>query len=253
LELDVAGLGFTAILLLSAFVMLGTLYQTATGAGLALIINPALLLAVESTAAIQISILLSLLLTVAVVPFEWRHADIRSTATLAILAALGAPFGLLILLHSPSGLLKILCGLAIIVATVQLYRSGQAASAHGRALFLPGGALIAGVMSGALAMPGPAALWALLNTELDVVRLRASLRVFFAVIYGLVLLMHLAMGGLQAVATSLSVVLVPAMLAGIAAGLVVRRRIGEGRLRSVMIVTLLLMGIASLIGGLRGG
>lgn len=237
------------LLLPTIFVFLGALFQTATGAGLGLMAIPALLFVVAGPTAAQVAILLSILLTLLVLPFEWRNADWRITLTLTAIAALATPIGLIVLNVSPTPVLKVICGIAIMVACYQLVRRVPPSKRGSNKAILPGGAVISGVMSGALGMPGPAAVWALLNTELSVTAVRASLRVFFAFIFLISMALHLFANGLAEQTLSLTVALLPALFVGVGAGLYLASRADEKRLRQALIWLLVLMGVGSFAGG----
>ncbi len=249
-------MGIDPALLAFPFVMvvIGTVFQTATGAGLGLVASPALLFFFDAPTAVQVATALNLVLSVTFLPFEWHQADRRSFAAMIFWAALGIPFGLWVLFSLPGSTLKLLCGVLICLSVIQLHLSRErpvSPSTPRSRMAMPFGAVVAGLMTGALAIPGPAAVWALLNTGLSVQAIRATLRLFFVAVYLLMFAMQLAAQGPAASFAPVAFVLLPAMVAGIAIGLVVRRRIADTTLRTLLKWLLLLMGVAMLAGGLK--
>ena len=248
--------GIDPALLAFPFVMvvIGTVFQTATGAGLGLVASPALLLFFDAPTAVQVATVLNLLLSIFLLPFEWRQRDRRMIAVMTLLAALGLPFGLWILLSFPDPVLRLLCGGLICLSVLQLRLVGKSQVAPGGSharMALPVGAVSAGLMTGALAIPGPAALWALLNSDLSAQAIRATLRFFFVAVYFLMFAAQMTVQGPAVSFADLTLALLPALGAGIAIGLIVRRRISDAILRTMLKYLLLLMGVAMLAGGLN--
>lgn len=143
--------------------------QSATGIGFGVIAGPVLLIVLNSRAAIQISIGLSLMIAAVLVPSLWRNTDRLLLLRLLAGSAAGVPIGLAVFLSIGIDHLKLLAGLAVLFTLVFLFRPGAGAKAAGAVSAgaetagakRPGkleqillGA-ISGVMSGSLAMPGP--------------------------------------------------------------------------------------------------
>lgn len=111
------------------------------------------------------------------------------------------------------------------------------------------GGSVSGVMTSALAIPGPVALWALLSTGMDAQKTRATLRAYFVAAYSLAFLIHYFLTGVDSQMLTISLVLTPAVLAGMGFGLGVRHRLSAAHLRRLLEVILFLMGASLIIKG----
>ncbi len=239
-------------LLLAAFfmVMLGSAFQVASGVGLGLIAGPGLLFVLSGPAAVQVAILLNLVLTLLLLPSEAKRADVGAAWRLTLWAILGLPVGvgLMMLLDLPA--LQLMSGVIVLLAAVQLrLNETRFGLALARGLGLPAGGCLSGLMTGAIAVPGPVALWALLNTKLLAQVVRATLRVYFLAAYSIALILHLGVNGLAEGVTTMSLILLPAVWLGIGLGVLAGRRVDGFMLRRLLEVMLLLMGGSLLVKG----
>ncbi len=231
-------------------VFLGAVLQMTTGVGLGLIAGPFLLFVMDAPQAIQTAILLNLFLSAVVLPAEGRSVDLAALKRLSIWALLGIPLGALFLVSVAGDTLKLVSGAVVLLALFQL-KFLKPTPQNGHVSFALGGA-ISGIMTGALAIPGPVALWTLLSAGLDPEKTRATLRAYFVVAYLAAFLGHAILTGIRADMLLTFACLAPPVLAGIAAGMLMRRRLSMATLRFILEMVLLLMG-ASLLGkGLIG-
>lgn len=231
-------------------VLLGATLQVATGVGLGLIAGPSLLFFLDGASAIQTAIILNLVLTACLLPTELRDVAGRPLAQLCLWACIGIPLGTILLLMANSTSLKIASGVVVLLAVAQL-RFFPAPQAAGPAPWVMRfGGTVSGGMTGALAVPGPIALWTLLSGGLNPAAVRATLRAYFFVAYTVALLIHVLLTQRGEGSWSLALVLLPAVALGIGLGLVGRNAIGSDRLRLLLEIVLVIMGISLLSRGL---
>ena len=226
--------------------------QSATGIGFGVIAGPVLLIVLNSRAAIQISIGLSLMIAAVLVPSLWRNTDRLLLLRLLAGSAAGVPIGLAVFLSIGIDHLKLLAGLAVLFTLVFLFRPGAGAKAAGAVSAgaetagakRPGkleqillGA-ISGVMSGSLAMPGPvpAAWMSARSYGKDTIR---------ATLLSLFIFSYLAALALQAIMTDIGretlrhgLILAGPALAGVIAGHFLSHRLTERAFRWVLISVL---------------
>ncbi len=107
-----------------------------------------------------------------------------------------------------------------------------------------------GFMSGSLAIPGPVAMWALLQQNIAPSLVRATLRATFVFSYSVAFLVHFGLGGKTATGRSTVAALVPALADGVAFGVVVKRSVGEATLHAALRLLLLVMGLSLLWKGI---
>ena len=239
-------LGLTLMLVLVVF---GSAFQVVTGLGLGLIAGPSLLFFLDTESAIQVAIVLNLLLTLCLLYPDRAHVSKPWLFSLSAWALIGIPIGFVLMLFVPQGMLKIFASLFILFVVIQLKyfpaKPVENASIR-RARF---GCIVSGMFAGALAAPGPAALWTLLSHKVSALAARATIRYYFIVAYGAALLIHWAGVGLGDKVVATLKLLVPAMVGGMLIGLVLRTRFSPTALMSLFEVILFFSGASLLIKG----
>ncbi len=184
-------------------------------------------------------------------PLDFSAISCKHFLALSFWACCGIPLGFPLSLALGLTLLKLLGALVILGPAIQLMFSAasQLKGADPRHLIGFGGATST-AMTGALAVPGPVALWALLSAEVDAITIRGTLRAYFMVAYSLALALHLGVSGLGIATTELSLSLAPAVIGGIALGLVGCRLLHPRQLRRIFEVILVVMGLSMLAKGI---
>ncbi len=216
--------------------------QAATGIGFGVIAGPVLLIVLNDGSAIQISVLLNLLIALLLAPSLHQKADRHLLKTLLIGLAIGSPLGLLIYLHMHIELLKLFAG-TVVLFTLFLVLGRQRVSS-----FLQGGVVgnvepvsigvIAGIMGGSIAMPGPVPAAWMSARGFDKVTIRATILVMFVVAYTIALLLQFAMAGISTDTLRLTAMLAPPTLAGIFVGHILSSRISEVAFRWILTIIL---------------
>ena len=87
------------LLVLSIAVFGASVLQSATGIGFGVVAGPLLLIVLNDSAAIQVSVALNLLIAVILAPSLWRIADRKLLRSLLIGLAVGSPIGVVMFLH----------------------------------------------------------------------------------------------------------------------------------------------------------
>lgn len=224
--------------------------QTATGAGLGLVAGPALLLAMASTDAIHVAAWLNLLLSLFLLPSEWRQVPRNALGLLSAGALLGIPVGAWLMHQMTIVTFQLVTGVVVIIGGLQLLATSQRGTPDGSLSRLIPAGLIAGLMTAAMAVPGPAALWGLAGTRLDPVQVRAALRGFFVAVYSATVGVHAIAGINWETVIAGTAWMLPTLVAGALLGLRIRRFASERTLRISFIVLLLGMGATLLFAGL---
>ena len=177
----------SSFLALHSCVLLAALLQAATGIGFGVIAGPIVLLVLNDGSAVQMTILLSLLVSVLFVPSLYRKVDKKLLKRLLVGTFLGLPLGVYGLLQVSVDVLKLVAAIAVLVmAALVTGRLGSGTGANGRISHRwrdVGVGVVSGAMSVSLAMPGPvaAAHMAVLNHTKEVIR--ATALVLFAFSY----------------------------------------------------------------------
>ena len=232
------------LLILSIAVFGASVLQSATGIGFGVVAGPLLLIVLNDSAAIQVSVALNLLIAVILAPSLWRIADRKLLPSLLIGLAVGSPIGLVMFLYTDIALLKIFAGVVVLFTLVLLLRGNRAdavsASAGVGQVEKVGVGFVAGIMGGVLAMPGPVPAAWMSAKGYDKDTIRATILVMFVVAYSFALVLQLSLAEVSANTLRLTAVLVPATVAGVFVGKVLSQRISEATFRSLITIVLTL-------------
>ena len=240
-------LNLSNLVLISLVVCAGTTLQVATGIGLGLLAGPILILNLESETAIFIAIILNLLVSLTLLPQEKGDICWPPLRMLLFGTLVGIPLGWLTLRHIDATSLKLLTGVVVLVAAVQLlisHRRDSGGAEHIVPLRTLLGGGVSGFMSGCLAMPGPVAMWTLLQQRLAPSLARATVRALFVFSYSAALMIHVGLGGIPTAGWEIVGVLIPALATGVVLGVVVKRKVKESSLHAVLRLLLLAMGLS---------
>jgi uncharacterized membrane protein YfcA len=232
------------LLILSIAVFGASVLQSATGIGFGVVAGPLLLIVLNDSAAIQVSVALNLLIAVILAPSLWRIADRKLLRSLLIGLAVGSPIGLVMFLYTDIALLKIFAAVVVLFTLVLLLRGNRAdavsASAGVGQVEKVGVGFVAGIMGGVLAMPGPVPAAWMSAKGYDKDTIRATILVMFVVAYSFALVLQLSLAEVSANTLRLTAVLVPATVAGVFVGKVLSQRISEATFRSLITIVLTL-------------
>ncbi len=241
------------LLVLSIAVFGASVLQSATGIGFGVVAGPLLLIVLNDSAAIQVSVALNLLIAVTLAPSLWRIADRKLLRSLLIGLAVGSPIGVVMFLYMDIALLKLIAGAVVLSTLVLLIRSnrGNAASASIGASQVEKVAVgfVAGIMGGVLAMPGPVPAAWMSARGYDKDTIRATILVMFVVAYIFALMLQLSLAEVSANTVRLTAVLAPSTVVGVFVGKYLSQRISEATFRGLLTIVLGLT-VALLFGSL---
>ena len=242
-----------AALVAAIFITCGAaLCQSLTGFGFALVMVPLLSLAWDVKSAVVTSTVLG---TVALLPLLFearRHVRLAMVAALLAGSLAGVPAGILLLDWIDPEALKILVGVAVIGASVLVYRVREArATRAGVAPAVAAGA-VSGVLRASTSMGGPPAVLYLLSAEQDVEAFRGTLLAFFLPMSLVTIAGLAAVGRVTPDVVRTSVIALPAMALGLAAGGWLRYRVREELFRLIVLLVLIFSSIGVIISASLG-
>jgi len=240
-------------LLLATF--FASLVQSATGFGFALIAVPFFLIVLNSSDAIQVVIIITLITSI----IHWLL--IRKETTLDLLrwlfvgCTLGFPAGVLIYLQLELDALKMLIAVLIILISIhngwQMFRNHGAThvpdSQEAKPLVLTVVGLTSGMMASSMAMPGPPLMLYLSSTALDKNQIRATMFAFFTFSYAGALIMQSIFVGVGRQSWEMSAMLTPVAILGLIVGQFLSKRISETYFKALVLAILLLTGSVMLL------
>lgn len=229
-------------LILSLAIFGAATLQSATGIGFGVIAGPVLLVVLNDSAAIQVSIVLNLLIALLLAPSLRRKSDRQLMPPLLLGVAIGSPLGLMIYLMMDIGMLKAFAGFVVLLTLVFVARGSRANSSatvpvSGKFERIAIGT-IAGVMGGSLAMPGPVPAAWMSSTGYRKETIRATILLMFVFAYTIALLLQLSLPGISGNTLWLCIIYMPATITGVLLGRVLSTRISEQVFRWLLMAIL---------------
>jgi uncharacterized membrane protein YfcA len=247
-------------LALGGVTFFAALIQAATGFGFAIVAVPLFLLILNSLSAVQLTIIVTPVISIALLPGIWRQVQGRLLGRLVAGTLLGLPLGMAVYFYAGLTMLKLAVALLIVLfaALFLLENLRKRGSAGGRALSPSlAGDLAAGIVSGALTtslgMPGPPIMIYLSAVGLEKNTLRATILALFVVSYAGGIAMQAALAGIGPETWRLAGVMVPFALAGSACGYTISGRMSQEMFRRAVLLLLLATGLYMLYSTLGAG
>ncbi|HEV2335061.1 MAG TPA: sulfite exporter TauE/SafE family protein [Stellaceae bacterium] len=239
---------------LAATSFAAALLQAANGFGFAVLAAPFFLLFAEPGAAIQLVIIVTLALSVVVLPGVQHMVQKRLLLRLALGSLAGLPVGLLAFNLADPLLVRGAVGVLIVVFAGVLatnhWRRRGAAFALSTGGDLATGA-ISGVATALVGMAGPPVLIYLMLAGAPPRAVRATLLTFFALVYAATLLAHVATIGVPRATWFAAASLIPITWAGGFVGRWVAGRLGNEVAAGLAILVLGAAGLYTLAAAAR--
>ena len=236
------------IALFVCFILIASILQTATGFGFSILATPFLLLLFTPMEAIQINLILSLVISIALITKIKDHVDYGILKRFMIGSIVGLPIGILIFLHVDITSLKIGVSLIILLLTILLllqFRVNQTKSRDG----IVGG--FSGLLTSSIGMPGPPLLLYFAGTDTQKDKLRATTLAFYLFIYSMSLGIQMLFIGTNKTVWVSSGFSLPLVIAGLYVGQLLFKRINQQLFRIFTYAILLITGLYLLMDSFR--
>ncbi len=231
-----------------AVVLVAAMVQSTTGFGFSLLAVPLLSLAIPTEIAVVVAATLGTLTSSVQAIGEREHGDRPTIRRMLVGAAIGAPFGLILLSVASNRQLKF--GLAaVILAFLIINLRGITIERGSRVVDVVAGT-ISGVLNTSLSTNGPPLVMALHARHLAPSVFRGTISAVFAGTGVITVGLFLASGRYNSDVRELLVVAVPAMVIGYATGARLRRHIDPPRFRQAVMGLLTATAIVTAVGAL---
>ena len=242
LEIPIETLDPFALVQLAGVTLVAALTQGVVGFGFTLFAVSFFLLIIQSGDAVHLMIIINFAISLALLPKVRRDVDWPLWRRLAVGALVGLPLGVVAFNSADVDQLKILAGVTILtfVAITVSWRPDARTRPSTAANFRSGSALgvgaVAGGMTTALGMPGPAIVLYLTAVGMRKNAVRSTTLTFFAVSYGTALLLQAATIGVGTGVWIAAAILVPVAAVGALLGHVLSPRLSEAAFRKVVLI-----------------
>jgi hypothetical protein len=222
--------------------------QSLSGFGFSLLIVPPLTLILGPRDAVVTANALGILVNAITLQRLHEQVDWRLGITLFLAAAVGMPFGLLVLMLVPRDALQVLIAVTVLLSTVLIWR-GWRIRASGRAADI-GVGLVSGVLNTSTSMSGPPVVLYLQGKGFLRGMFRATLTAYFLATGALAVVLFVAGGQFEAQTAGITLLAAPGLLLGFLAGHALFHRLDEERFRQVVIGVLILSAGLAMVGPL---
>ncbi|WP_422124602.1 sulfite exporter TauE/SafE family protein [Planococcus sp. X10-3] len=227
------------IILFIVIILTASILQTSTGFGFSILATPFLLLLFPVSDAIQINLVLSLLISAALISKIRHDIDFDILKRLIIGSIAGMPIGIAVFVAADMEKLKLGISLVILLLTLLLILSFRIRQTRGRD-FLFGG--LSGSLTTSIGMPGPPLLLYFSGTNTQKEKLRGTTLAFYLFIYSISLVLQIFFTGTHKTVWLSSAAAIPVVLLGLYLGQRLFHRIDQRTFRYVTYAILLFTG-----------
>lgn len=235
------------IFLFVLIILFASILQTSTGFGFSIMATPFLLIIFEPREAIQINLILSLVISMALIAKIRRDVDIGILKRFVIGSLPGLPIGIIIFLSVNPNPLKMGISLVILILTLLLIFNVRLRRTNRRDSIVGG---LSGALTTGIGMPGPPLLLYFSGTDTKKETLRATTLAFYLFIYLVSLVIQVIFAGTSKTVWSSSVMALPLVFVGLYFGQLLFYRINQKIFRLFTYVILLFTGIYLIIQAL---
>lgn len=232
------------IIIFVLIVLLASVLQTSTGFGFSILATPFLFLLFEPREAIQINLILSLIISLAIISKIKKDIDFGILKRFVIGSVMGLPFGIAFFKILDIENLKFGISLIILMLTLLLIFKFRMKQTKGRDLLVGG---ISGSLTTSIGMPGPPLLLYFSGTDTQKETLRGTTLAFYLFIYLVSLLTQVLFAGTNQMVWISSGLAIPIVLLGLFLGQILFKFINQRIFRLFTYAILLFTGIYLLL------
>lgn len=233
------------LIVVGSAVFIAAIMQIIAGFGFALLGLPLMTLVIDPKIAVVVTALTGVLVT------SWQAIRSRADADrvlvrrLTTAAYVGMPFGLLVFIEVNDDVLRLLLGIAVLLAVVMLALRLNMHHAGPRFDYAAG--FVSGVLNTSLSTNGPPLVFSLQARQLSAVTFRATITMVFALSNILGLSLFVASGRVTRDGLVASAITIPAMILGQAIGFPLRKHVHGERFRYLVLVLMTGAAISAIV------
>jgi uncharacterized membrane protein YfcA len=230
-------------------ILVASILQTSTGFGFSIIATPFLLFIFEPREAIQVNLILSLIISMALMRQISKDIDYGILKRLIAGSVAGLPIGIVVFLWMDIARLKLIVSIMILTLTVMLILRFRIRQNKRRDLGAGG---LSGLFTTSMGMPGPPLLLYFSGTETKKEKLRGTTLAFYLFIYFMSLVIQITFAGTNMTTWAASGLALPLVAAGLYLGQRLFNRINQDVFRIIIYFILLFTGVSLLAEGWNG-
>ncbi len=234
-------------ILFFVIIIVASILQTSTGFGFSILATPFLLLVFEPREAIQINLLLSLVISGALITKILKDVDFKILRRFIFGSVVGLPIGIFAFLLIDIIKLKLGISIIILLLTIMLILRFRIKQNKKRDWIVGG---LSGSLTTSIGMPGPPLLLYFSGTDTQKEKLRGTTLAFYLFIYLFSLIIQVTFAGTSKTVWVSSGVALPLVLIGLYLGQILFKWINQNVFRVVTYIILLFTGIYLLMESL---
>ncbi|WP_182200229.1 sulfite exporter TauE/SafE family protein [Paraliobacillus salinarum] len=226
-------------LLFIIIILVASILQTSTGFGFSILATPFLLLLFEPAEAIQINLILSLIISIALIMKIRKDIDFEILKRFIVGSIIGLPIGTSTFLLINIDRLKLGVSLIIIVLTIMLILQFRVNQNKKRDVLVGG---LSGSLTTSIGMPGPPLLLYFSGTDTQKAKLRGTTLAFYLFIYFVSLIIQVVFVGTNQTIWVSSAWAIPLVFIGLYLGQLLFKMINQSVFRVITYIILLFTG-----------
>lgn len=235
------------ILLFVIIILIASILQTSTGFGFSILATPFLLLLFEPAYAIQINLILSFVISLALITTIQKSVRYDIIKRLVVGSLFGLPLGIGVFLIVQTTFLKIIIGTIVLTLTGLLIFNYKMKQNKQKDIVVGG---LSGLLTTGIGMPGPPLLLYFSGTKMDKATLRSTTLAFYLFIYIISLLIQVFFAGTNAIVWKSSVYALPLVFIGLIIGQKLFLRLNQRAFQIFTYIILLFTGVYLFIDSL---
>ncbi len=238
------------LIIISIIFFFSATLQGMTGFGFSLLSVPLLSLVLHPELFVPILILYSIVINCSVIISAYKEIDIKSLIYLFPLTIIGVPIGTYLLKNLPKSNLQILIGFILIGFVVYQLLDKIKIKHESRIGYLAAG-FFSGILGGSISMSGPPIIILFTNQKRRKHNFRVNLAFYFLILNIITVITYLINRMITSDVINRGVIYFIPMFAGVIVGNILSHKISEHRFRKFTLLLIFLMGLLTIITGIR--
>ncbi|MFS0752557.1 sulfite exporter TauE/SafE family protein [Oceanobacillus sp. 1P07AA] len=223
-----------------SIIVIASIFQTSTGFGFSIMATPFLLLLFLPQDAIQINIVLSLIISIALIWKIRSDVDKKLLKRMIFGSIAGVPFGIIIYMTVDIVIFKLMISIILLLLTLLLLSRVKMTPTSRRDYFV---GWTSGILTTSIGMPGPPLLLYFTGAKITKEKLRATTLAFFLFIYSISLITQITFSGTTATVWMSSLYAIPLVIIGLVLGQYIFKKMNQQIFTVITYVLLLITGI----------
>jgi len=234
----------------SLIFIIAAILQGLTGFGFSILAVPLITLFISPKIAVPILVMFSLIINIVVFSSSRKSFNIKRIWLLLIFGIIGMPLGTYFLVVLNDNIIKLFIGIFIALFGLLLLLGFRQEFKREKLSMIPIG-FISGILGGSVSMSGPPIILFLSNQGVNKQVFRANLAVYFFILNILTISVYFLNGLITKQVINYSVTFLPALVIGVIIGNFLSHKIKENHFRKLTLILLIIMGLLSIISGLK--